>query len=808
MIKFIVSLLILIMCGLTSRCQEAKLNALDSFSGLFLKRLNASESEKAFLTVNKSIYKPGEVIWFRAFLVHSISEKISVQSKYLFVDLVDNNDNVISTTILNAQQQQTNGKIALSDSLLTGYYWVRAYTQKMASSDTNNIAILPVYILNPANPNSARFDKRQMETSGEIEPILEIFPEGGTIMTGINSIVTFYLHDQFYRPISLRGVIKDSRDTLISEFTTNTYGLGKAELSPSFFYKYKAIINYNGREKRVDFPPFNRFTGQLSVFNNAGGNLKCRVILEDSIYKKDALTYIIGFAKNELCFAGIGYGSYETNISLQKFPDGIATLLLFNKDFKLLSERNIYIKQNNVNVKIETDKEVYSKRSKGNLFVSVTDQNNHPISSSIAVSISDSLTALENESFIKSTAALKAKEGTLSNWDIIQMNSISQEDLDMLMMCMKSSFSKGFLPAKELVEDNDQVFYISGKVIDKKGLPLPDKDLTLLVNAESNIFADTTNASGKFNFAVSAFPDSTQFVIHVNNKKGNTEYPAIVLDKIKFPSLHTPGHLKLQPAISNSAKTKFLKLYADTSDIAIKNDWLKPVSVKTNAKSNFDHTGRISSSTIVMSSEELIRLGTGKIGLGLLRIPGVIINNGYLTFYGSDRMGGANANSEPMVLYDGNQVSLAGGESGQSPVISYLNTLNPRVIEFIEVIKGPEASVYGLRGGGGVIFIHSSSTIKEDFKTDGSGAFKFIRQGIAKPVLYPSVNYSSKEVKDVSFIDTRSTLYWNGNELTDIKGNINYIFYTNDIGGKYKITVTGVTIHGDLIYKTLSIGNR
>ena len=69
-------------------------------------------------------------------------------------------------------------------------------------------------------------------------------------------------------------------------------------------------------------PPYNFFAGQLSVINDNNGQRKIRVLLEDSVYKQNIKTYLVGIAKDSLCFASIGTGMYEVPIPAEKFPEG------------------------------------------------------------------------------------------------------------------------------------------------------------------------------------------------------------------------------------------------------------------------------------------------------------------------------------------------------------------------------------------------------------------------------------------------------------------------------------------------------
>lgn len=69
------------------------------------------------------------------------------------------------------------------------------------------------------------------------------------------------------------------------------------------------------------------------------------------------------------------------------------------------------------------------------------------------------------------------------------------------------------------------------------------------------------------------------------------------------------------------------------------------------------------------------------------RLPGVYLNNqGRLRIRGST--------SDPLIVIDGMQTSTAD-----------LSSINPADVETIEVLKGPETAMYGVRGGAGVILI-------------------------------------------------------------------------------------------------------
>jgi hypothetical protein len=91
----------------------------------------------------------GESIWFKAYIIDSLNNKLAHKSKILFVDLVDDKDSLLTQLLLPAERLKTDGAILLSGSLYEGYYWLRAYTRKMIEKNVGSISIQPVYIVNP-----------------------------------------------------------------------------------------------------------------------------------------------------------------------------------------------------------------------------------------------------------------------------------------------------------------------------------------------------------------------------------------------------------------------------------------------------------------------------------------------------------------------------------------------------------------------------------------------------------------------------------------------------------------------------------
>jgi len=126
----------------------------DSLAGRFISDLRASTTEKLFVQTNKNIFVAGEELWFKAWIVNSLSHKYFSHSKTLFVDLVNEKDSVVTQLLLNIPSQKTEGLIKLSDSLREGFYWLRLYTATIQKYDTNSVLVSPIFVTNKKFPST------------------------------------------------------------------------------------------------------------------------------------------------------------------------------------------------------------------------------------------------------------------------------------------------------------------------------------------------------------------------------------------------------------------------------------------------------------------------------------------------------------------------------------------------------------------------------------------------------------------------------------------------------------------------------
>ena len=807
--------------------QQLPFHQLDSVAGRLVRVLRTIKDERAYIKTDKSFYSAGEKIWFRSFLVNQYTHKLSAKSNMLFIDLVNEKDSVIAKVLLQASQFKTDGNLALSDTLPTGFYWLRAYSKDMALHHPEHIAVQPLYILNSAKPGEKTNNKVSLGTTlpenntGKIR--MEFYPEGGAVIGGANTVIAFKITDENGNPQKVSGFVKDDHDSLVAPFSSNIFGLGKMSFFSWGWRKYEAhMLTPDKQDKVFTLPRIDPYAVQLAVVEN-NGLKKLRVILEDSIYQKDSKTYIIGLSGDSLCFAGIGTGSYEVIIPEYRFPYGVADFLLFDDQQHLLSERKLFIAGNNLQVVVGPDKPIYAARQSVQLAISITDADNHPKVSSMYVSVIDS-SIVDKIHPVADNKQLAETLSDVNQWTLMDQ-SYDADELDLLMLTQKNVFGQivNALPGldRKTRTDNetDSSFYIKGKISNHRGKLLENMIVTLFTGVK-NIMAlvDTTDKKGEFCFPLISYYDQTKFNLQVTDKKGFPVESKIQLDTLlHFPRFVTPSYLKQKFAVDGIKEFYTNQRKRSVQDtIIMGKDWLKEVIVRSTIKkpAEYNRDKRVSFFSKILSGKMLQNGGSNNIGDALFRIPGITMRNGQLVLRGGNGfhapgVGGLESD-EPLLIVDGVAITPGGYDSMNpgSPLLAYLSSFDFRIVDFIEVLMGAEAAFFGSRGFNGVILIHTKTTQTDIGDSSPNGIKSFTMPGYQMPVVFEQPDYTIKENRQSKFPDRRTLLYWNGDVITDDKGKVSLSFYTADQPARYFIKVTGITADGRLVNKQISIEKK
>ncbi|MGL4632373.1 MAG: TonB-dependent receptor plug domain-containing protein, partial [Leadbetterella sp.] len=126
--------------------------------------------------------------------------------------------------------------------------------------------------------------------------------------------------------------------------------------------------------------------------------------------------------------------------------------------------------------------------------------------------------------------------------------------------------------------------------------------------------------------------------------------------------------------------------------------------------------------------------------------------------------------------------------------ISFIPTCD---IAAIDVLKGPDASIFGSNGANGVIAVltRTGNGLDAVIPRNSPGTLVETRMGYQAPKDYSQTIFRGDEY-DTGLPDFRTTLYWNPNIKTDRNGKATFSFFTSDSSGPFTVDLQGISNNG------------
>ncbi|HLX92559.1 MAG TPA: Plug domain-containing protein [Puia sp.] len=814
---------ILLLTNLSTLAQGQNLltTKFHSLIGAFLEKIDSDDREKVIVQTDKSFYFAGEDIWLRAYCVNAFSHKISRNSKTLFVDVVNGRDSLVGQIMLNNALLKLDGKIDLPKVLPEGYYWLRAYTRKQLKHDLLSIFVQPLYVFNPGMGRSKNIRGATEETFadsfGTKSVTVKFYTEGGSIVAGNDIKITLVAADEYGKPKNVVGYVTDNTNVVVAKYSTGMTGMGTFHFFADGSTRYTAHTIYeSGKVLNTVLATPDAYGYQLSLTSQNADSIFMTLSVGDSLYKKNKHSYVLGLSRDSLCYAAVGSDMYSFTIAKRNFPMGKATLIVFDDNERVVSERDLYITKNHFGLAIRPDRQNYGRRQKARLSITNSDQNqskSRVAFFSIAVTDERAIDEprMENFSNLINNDDIEFPFKNLKNPDLI---SYSPDELDLLMLAQPSTYLGWQRPSERNVknssaEELDTNFNnLAGRVLGRKKMSLKNKIVTLLYdNSQSILEIDTTDDNGRFHFKLpDNLLDSTRLFFQVADRKGVVEEDdSIAIDSTESPRFNTPATLKEKfwdLKIKNLEKAAFIEY--DSAQVG-KGVLLKPITVKAKRKPavTYDESKRVSNFSRIIPGDQ-IGLNPNSIAIALLSTPGVSLQGRAVIIHG----GGApneQGGTEPLLFIDGFQIYL---QSIQYTLQEYLSTLNPRNIDFIEVLGGSDATVYGPGSDRGVVFVHTLNGGRLDSQEKQKGLKFFYAKGYFVSPIFQEPQYETEEQKNLPYADKRSTIYWNSNIIPDDRGKATVEFFTNDVPENYYISVLGITTAGIIFAANSKINEK
>ena len=773
-----------------------------SFSQQFDSTLNIISSnfpqEKIFIHFDKYIYKPGETIWLKAYLTDGILP--SEQSKSLYADWYDDNGVLIQHLSLPIFQSIAVGEFLIPTKYSGNNLHVKAYTTWMLNFDT---AFLFTKYFPVVQPN---LNQEQFNT---IKPIVNFFPEGGSIIHSVESYVAFKVTNQYGQPIKISGVIKNNLGEVIDTIITQHDGMGAVYIEkPNSKMQYTAY--YKEEHSNFEYSkllPAIEENGVSLLVQNVKNTVIATIHRSANVSSENKNIKLYVLINNQIAFKAFVKLTNKTSqiihIPTNSLPTGIMQLTLFNEDYLPLAERIFFVK----NVNFQFYPSVQSKintnaRAKNIIDIDVPDS----LLTNLSISITDENVKQDSSTNIFSELLLSSDiKGKINNPAYYFSNSdeTTQQHLDLVMLTNGwrkynwQQIIKNQTPLIRYAKDSTYTQFIGKSFGLSKTDFLQDQKILLFLETKDSTkehFILPIKKDGSFEISGILFFDTLKvYYSFLSNKKLNRNAEVSFQNDL----FNTPSTNNIDTIIK-----KFTTINADYFEQQRKLDleyerllktknsgYLNEVVVKTKAKTAIDLLDEKYASGIFSGRDayqfDLINDLRAQSSFSLFNylqgiVPGL------------------------QVFRNGGETTLKWRQSTPSFFVDEMNTEADVVatipmseIAYVKVFRPPFFGGFGASSGGAIaLYTRKGSDVKS---SSGKGLeFKYL-EGYSAYKYFFSPNYEKEN--DALTPDFRTTIYWNPYITTE--GNqrkATIQFFNNDYSKKFKMVLCGMNSEGKLTW--------
>ncbi len=791
--------------------------------------------EKVYLHLDRSFYTAGEDIWFKAYVMDGRTHTPNTLSELVYVELVGPDDKIISKKTLKIRAGSTAGDFKLSPESKSGTYTVRAYTNYMRNFGISNFYTKEI-LVNTANSSAVSNDT--LEIKNHTSLAIQFFPEGGYLFNGFLNPIAFKAQDSHGNSTSIAGKLMDDLGNVVTDFKSTHLGMGLFHFIPKLDRTYSALVFFNGKEERFEIPEA-LTNGVLMTITNMAEYYKIELRGTSDIKIKDYI--LIGKQKDLVRFNLAVNANQQENTTMVKLvkdnlDEGILELTLMDQENKPISERLLFHENADASVqaKIISSKNTYDKREQVLMEIALESLDLNSVTADMSLSVSNvAVNAAENQATTIKTYVLlnSVVRGEIEypGYYFNENEPARKQHLDILM---RTQGWRQYALEDELVQSSnyflpEKGITLSGKVVDAINTTEPlTGSVSLTANSITEMIQDRakTTEDGAFSFNNLNFVDTTTVLLSANVYYSNKKRNPILNYKIIFDSIPSPPILGAQNvagplAISvNSSPSKTIEKFTTGYEKAqqttlsfLYNDktiQLDEAIIAVKKEKKLDKYAikrkvvpyKTPSQTV--DFEGFTEMGfTNLLDALRGRVPGLTVRRAasgeglvYLRAASSLGVGNAEGSGSALILLDGAPVGSA-----------ILEQMLPSNVDFIDVLKGPRAAIYGSRGANGVIAVYSKNgaeSSRKDKKRGGSLNFEHPGYSFARTFYEPKYGSGTPEKKSV---DSRTTLHWQPYIQMNTNGKASISFNTGDISGDYKVILEGITSDGTPIHSRMHL---
>lgn len=333
----------------------------------FFKNISEYDSkcsqEKVYLHLDNNAYFFSEKIYFKAYVVRASTLRFTDLSKVLYVELLDDDGNLVIRKNYEISEGQVSGYLPLDGLLRSGFYEVRAFTRAMLNWDGDYCfsRLIPVYETKDTLGTYSSPFMKEKEYNPDIpvprkEPatlrsdsaqhnglFVEFYPEGGARVEGLEQQIAYRVTDKKGLPVDADCYLYGPEGNVISTTHTEHEGMGSFIL-PQQSGECRVVFD-DGTGERHDFRlPAARMSGIVALATQTADSLNLDISATSDLEGK--LVGISVTCRGAACyFDTLRLGKRQAwGIAAHYLHYGINQVTFFDDEGRILWERLVWKK--------------------------------------------------------------------------------------------------------------------------------------------------------------------------------------------------------------------------------------------------------------------------------------------------------------------------------------------------------------------------------------------------------------------------------------------------------------------------------
>lgn len=752
-----------------------------SFNGYQKNRLQ----EKLFVHTDKSFYLAGELVWFKLYCVDGNDGKPLDMSKVAYVEILDRANKPVMQAKIALRDGTGQGSFLLPASVGSGNYSFRAYTAWMKNFSPDFYFAKTLSIINTLKATS-------MQEGGDTAAFsARFFPEGGSLVSGLESKVGFKVADRYGRGMDCFGFIVDDRSDTITGFTSLKFGMGHFTFIPLAGRRYTALITTAGGKKASAELPAAYENGYVMQVSESGAS-QLKVTVKTNIAGAANASEVFLVANTRQQIRAAAQETFRNGMAIflvdkARLGAGISQLTVFDRHRQPVCERLYFTPPTQkLAIDLKSDWPQYATRKKVTLSVDTkTAAQAASADLSVAVFRLDSLSLPDGNDIFNYLWLSSDLKGFIESPGYYFANTGAevQAATDNLMLThgwrryQWNEILKSEAPAFRFhPEFNGPI--VTGKITDTRtGAPVSGLAAYLSIpGTQVQLYSTQSDGRGGLTFGTKPFYGANEVVVQTNARQGgdykielanpfSDQYAAVQLPYFRFFTgwqqdvVHQTVAIQVQHSFAANALNRFILPALDSLPF-----YGNPS--KTYLLDNYTRFTTMEEVLREYVSEVAVRKRGSQYQLPVAQATTPGFHDG-----------------EPLILLDGVPVF------DPNKIISY----DPLKVRKLEVVTN--RYYYGPFVCDGIINFTTYNGALEGLQLDPR-AVVVDYEGLQLRRQFYAPVYETPQQLQSRIPDFRSLLFWRPDVRTDANGKTQLDFYTSDVAGKYMAVIQGLSTDG------------